>query len=98
MDFVFDALGTGRRIKCLKVVDDSTREAVDILVGARDQRHSCHPGIGRDGAVPRLRKRDPYRPGSGFTGKALDQWPANLTTYIGYVRPGYIWYVPLECR
>ncbi|EOT20095.1 hypothetical protein PAK_02567 [Pseudomonas aeruginosa PAK] len=32
MDFVFDALSTGRRIKCLTVVDDFTNEAVGILV------------------------------------------------------------------
>lgn len=32
MDFVFDALSTGRRIKCLTAVDDFTKEAVGILV------------------------------------------------------------------
>lgn len=32
MDFVFDALANGRRIKCLTVVDDFTRENVDIAV------------------------------------------------------------------
>jgi len=32
MDFVFDALANGRRIKCLTVVDDFTRESVDIAV------------------------------------------------------------------
>ncbi|MGV8222417.1 DDE-type integrase/transposase/recombinase, partial [Pseudomonas aeruginosa] len=32
MDFVFDALSTGRMIKCLTVVDDFPREAVGILV------------------------------------------------------------------
>ena len=32
LDFVFDALANGRRIKCLTVVDDFTRESVDIAV------------------------------------------------------------------
>lgn len=32
MDFVSDALANGRRIKCLTVVDDFTRECVDIAV------------------------------------------------------------------
>jgi putative transposase len=32
MDFVFDALANGRRIKCLTVVDDFTRENVDIAI------------------------------------------------------------------
>lgn len=32
MDFVSDALAHGRRLKCLTVVDDFTRECVDITV------------------------------------------------------------------
>lgn len=32
MDFVFDALSTGRRIKCLTVVDDFTKESVTTVV------------------------------------------------------------------
>jgi len=32
MDFVMDALANGRRIKCLTVVDDFSRECVDIAV------------------------------------------------------------------
>jgi putative transposase len=32
IDFVKDALANGRRLKCLTVVDDFTREAVDIVV------------------------------------------------------------------
>ena len=32
MDFVFDQLANGRRIKCLTVVDDFTRESVDVVV------------------------------------------------------------------
>jgi putative transposase len=32
IDFVMDALATGRRIKCLTVVDDFSRECVDIAI------------------------------------------------------------------
>jgi putative transposase len=32
MDFVMDALATGRRIKCLTIVDDFPRECLDIAV------------------------------------------------------------------
>jgi putative transposase len=32
IDFVMDALANGRRIKCLTVVDDFTRECLDIAV------------------------------------------------------------------
>jgi len=31
MDFVMDALANGRRVKCLTIVDDFTKEAVDIV-------------------------------------------------------------------
>lgn len=30
MDFVMDALGNGRRIKILTIVDDCTKEAIDL--------------------------------------------------------------------
>jgi putative transposase len=32
IDFVMDALASGRRIKCLTIVDDFTRECLDIAV------------------------------------------------------------------
>lgn len=35
MDFVFDALANGRPTKCLTVVDDCTKEAVEIAVARR---------------------------------------------------------------
>jgi len=33
IDFVFDWLMTGRRLKCLTIIDDFTKESVGILVG-----------------------------------------------------------------
>jgi len=33
MDFVFDQLASGRRIKCLIVADDFTHECADVAVG-----------------------------------------------------------------
>lgn len=32
LDFVMDTLSNGRRLKCLNIVDDCTKEAVDIVV------------------------------------------------------------------
>ncbi len=74
MDFVFDALANGRPIKCLTVVDDCTKEAVEITVARRINgqgvagiletvcRFRCYPAMIRTDQGPE------------FTGRALDQW------------------------
>jgi|GEM_PF-1314758 len=53
MDFVFDALANGRRIKCLAVVDDFTRENVDIAVdhgiGGKDVESRSCPDVCKQG-------------------------------------------------
>ncbi len=73
MDFVFDALSTGRRIKCLTVVDDFTKESVGILVehgisGFRVTR--ALDEMARLRGYPKAIRTDQPE----FTGKALDQW------------------------
>lgn len=74
MDFVFDALADGRRLKCLTIVDDCTKEAVEIAVERR---------IGGDALVRILDAICLFRgfpetirtdQGPEFTGAALDQW------------------------
>lgn len=59
MDFVFDALSTGRRVKCLTVVDDFTKEAVGILV-----EHGIS-GVRVSGALDEMARfrGNPHRPG-----------------------------------
>lgn len=61
MDFVSDSLSSGRRIKCLTVVDDFSKESVDITVdyGIGPVRH---PRPRPSGQVPRL-------PGSSANGQ-----------------------------
>lgn len=74
MDFVMDALSNGRRLKCLNIVDDCTKEAIDIVVD-----HSI-PGpyvvrvleqAARFHGLPAAIRTDQ---GPEFIGKALDQW------------------------
>jgi putative transposase len=74
MDFVMDALDSGRRLKCLTLVDDFTKEAIEIVPD-----HSI-PGmyvtrvldrVGQLRGLPRAIRTDQ---GPEFTGKALDQW------------------------
>lgn len=73
MDFVMDALSNGRRIKCLTIVDDYTKECLDIPVAT---------GISGDEVVITLESIAAFRgypasirtdQGPEFTGKALDQ-------------------------
>jgi putative transposase len=42
MDFVMDALSTGRRIKCLTCVDDFTKECLTVTVAFGNFRRSGH--------------------------------------------------------
>jgi putative transposase len=74
MDFVFDALASGRRIKCLTIVDDFTKEAVDVAVdqsigGLYVTRLLDRAALFR--GYPQAIRTDQ---GPEFTGKALDQW------------------------
>jgi len=88
MDFVMDALDSGRRLKCLTIVDDFTKESIDIVVD-----HSI-PGLyvtrvldqaiafrGRPGAI----RTDQ---GPEFTGRALDQWAYRHGVELTLIAPG----------
>ncbi len=54
MDFVMDALSTGRRIKCLTCVDDFTKECLTVTVAFGDFRRSGHAYSGQHCTVSRL--------------------------------------------
>ena len=74
MDFVFDELANGRKVKTLTVVDDFTKEAVQIAVDTSipalyvtrvlDQ-------VGQFRGLPQVIRTDQ---GPEFTGNALDRW------------------------
>jgi putative transposase len=74
IDFVMDALSNGRRIKCLTIVDDFTRECLDIAVdygisGGYVVR--VLEAIGKSRGLPRAIRTDQ---GPEFTSRALDRW------------------------
>lgn len=88
MDFVMDALSNGRRLKCLNIVDDCTKEAVDIVVD-----HS----ITGEYVVRVLEQAARFRglpgairtdQGPEFTGKALDQWAYRNGVELKLIQPG----------
>jgi putative transposase len=74
IDFVMDALANGRRIKCLTIVDDFTRECLDIAVdygisGGYVAR--ILEAIGQFRGLPQAIRTDQ---GPEFTSRALDHW------------------------
>jgi putative transposase len=74
MDFVSDALEYGRRLKCLTIVDDFTKESVDIVIDhGISGRYVTRvlDRVARFRGLPRSIRTDQ---GPEFTGKALDQW------------------------
>ena len=74
MDFVMDALASGRRLKSLTVVDDFTRESLDIPVAyslCGEHVVEALDAIAQFRGYPRAIRTDQ---GPEFTGKALDQW------------------------
>lgn len=88
MDFVSDALANGRRIKVLTIVDDFTKEAVDLV---------ADHGISGQYVVRVLQRAAQFRglpgairtdQGPEFTGKALDQWACQNGVQLKLIEPG----------
>jgi putative transposase len=74
IDFVSDSLQHGRRLKCLTVVDDFTREVIDIVVDhGISGRYVTRvlDQAARFRAWPKVIRTDQ---GPEFTGKVMDQW------------------------
>ena len=75
-DFVMDALASGRRIKCLTVVDDFSRECVDIAVDhgmGGEYVTRMLDRVGRFRGYPRAIRTDQ---GPEFTSRAFMAWAA----------------------
>ena len=74
IDFVMDALSNGRRIKCLTIVDDFTRECLDIAVDfGISGEYVTHvlEQIGQFRGLPGAIRTDQ---GPEFTSRAMDRW------------------------
>lgn len=87
MDFVMDALSNGRRIKCLNIVDDCSKEAVDIVVDHSITGHyvvRLLEQAARFRGLPAAIRTDQ---GPEFTGKALDQWAYHNGVELKLIHP-----------
>ena len=88
MDFVMDQLANGRRIKCLTVVDDFTKEALEIraefgISGEYVTRILDEVATFR--GYPKAIRTDQ---GPEFTGRALDQWAHRHLIALKLIQPG----------
>ena len=88
MDFVADGLIGGRRLRCLTIVDDCTRECLAIEVD------TSLPGLRVQAVLDRLADiRGPSQSitvdnGPEFDGKVLDQWAYRTGVQLSFIRPG----------
>ena len=88
IDFVSDALEHGRRLKCLTIVDDFTKESIDIVVDhGISGRYVTRvlDQIGKFRELPRVIRTDQ---GPEFTGKALDQWACERGIELRLIEAG----------
>jgi len=88
MDFVMDVLSNGRRLKCLTIVDDFTKESVDLIVdhsisGIYVARMLDQAAQFR--GYPKAIRTDQ---GPEFTCRALDQWAYNHGVQLKLIQPG----------
>lgn len=89
MDFVMDALFDGRRFRALTLVDNFSRECLEIEVGTSLKGEDVVRVMERmrliRGAVPQRIKVDN---GSEFISKALDLWAYENGVVLDFSRPG----------
>ncbi|WP_457184411.1 IS3 family transposase [Pantoea agglomerans] len=88
MDFVMDALATGRRIKCLTCVDDFTKECLTVTVAfgiSGVQVTRILDSIALFRGYPATIRTDQ---GPEFTCRALDQWAFEHGVELRLIQPG----------
>jgi putative transposase len=89
MDFVSDALFDGRKFRALTIVDNFSRECLEIEVGGSLKAEDVVQVMQRmkliRGVVPKRIKVDN---GSEFISKALDLWAYENDVKLDFSRPG----------
>jgi putative transposase len=88
MDFVSDGLADGRRLRCLNVVDDFTKQCLVIEID------TSLPGTRVVNALERLAeqvglpKSVTVDNGPEFAGKVLDEWAYSKHLRLSFIQPG----------
>lgn len=88
MDFVSDALASGRRIKVLTIVDDFSKEAIDLAVDFGISGHYVTRVLDQAARFRGYPKAIRTDQGPEFTGKALDQWACQHGVQLKLIQAG----------
>ena len=88
MDFVMDSLSNGRRIKILTIVDDCTKQAVDLVVDVSISGHYVTRILDRAARFRGYPSAIRTDQGPEFTGRALDQWAYDNQVKLKLIQPG----------
>ena len=88
MDFVADGLIGGRRLRCLTIVDDCTRECLAIEVDTSITGLRVQAVLDRLADTRSLPKSITVDNGPEFYGQVLDQWAYRTGVELSFIRPG----------
>lgn len=88
MDFVHDALAGGRRLRCLNIVDDYTRESLAIEVDHSLPARRVENVLNRLAYTRGLPEAIVIDNGPEFAGKVLDHWAYKNQVKLAFITPG----------
>jgi putative transposase len=88
MDFVSDGLADGRRLRCLTVVDDCTRECLAIEVDTSITGTRVKQVMNRLAESRGLPRSITVDNGPEFQGQVLDAWAYQANVALSFIRPG----------
>lgn len=88
MDFVADGLIGGRRLRCLTIVDDCTRECLAIEVDTSITGVRVQGVLDRLADTRGLPQSITVDNGPEFDGQVLDKWAYRSGVRLSFIRPG----------
>ena len=88
MDFVSDGLADGRRLRCLNIVDDFTRECLAIEVDSSLTGRRVVDVMRKLADLRGLPLSITTHNGPEFAGKIMDEWAYTHGVHINFIQPG----------
>ncbi len=88
MDFVSDTLSDGRKFRCFTIVDDFSRESLEIFVEKSIPGHRVAQILDSLGGARGLPDTIVCDNGPEFAGSALDWWAHERGVKLAFIRPG----------